>query len=89
MDTREHPRYKGITSWIPRMETTHPIDTTARVRKQDWRAAVDDYNRTVLEHSTIEELVAKKEPLAKKLAAVYDVRLCDRQSAQWLTKKLH
>lgn len=89
MSTEDHPRYKGIKSWIPCFETADPHNEVRLVRKQDWVEAVDEYNRAFLEPSTLEDFLEKKQLLAKKLAAVYEVSLRDCFIGRWLTKRLH
>ncbi|KAI0729771.1 hypothetical protein C8Q72DRAFT_777268 [Fomitopsis betulina] len=73
MSTEDHPRYKGIKSWIPCFEAADPHNEVRLVRKQDWVEAVDEYNRAFLEPSTLEDFLEKKQLLAKKLAAVYEI----------------
>ena len=70
LTTDENSRLKDIKSWIPCMERTHPFE---RVRKRDWQDAVDEYNRALLEPDTLQEFLAKKRLLAKKIAAVHTV----------------
>lgn len=74
------------------MERTHPFE---RVRKRDWQDAVDEYNRALLEPDTLQEFLAKKRLLAKKIAAVHTVRALEHcagrtphEELQQLSKQL-
>ncbi|KAH9917185.1 uncharacterized protein B0H18DRAFT_1035800 [Fomitopsis serialis] len=64
----DHPRYKDLVSWIPRMETQGLAEARIRVRRRDWDAAVDELNRALLEPDTMEQFLAKKRALSDRLA---------------------
>ena len=86
LSTDDHPRYKGIKSWIPRADYTSSIP--APVRKQDWLDAVDEYNRALLEPDTLPEFLAKKQRLAKQVAAMHTVSVPHNPNRQALIEGL-
>lgn len=74
----DHPRYKDLVSWIPRMETQGLAEARIRVRRRDWDAAVDELNRALLEPDTMEQFLAKKRALSDRLATTSKV--CTRST---------
>ncbi|TFY56728.1 hypothetical protein EVJ58_g7461 [Rhodofomes roseus] len=66
-----HPRYKEILAWLPRLEAWD--ETSMRVRKHDWQAAVDEYNRALLEPETMDEFLARKQAVANRLKDLFEL----------------
>ncbi|KZT65306.1 hypothetical protein DAEQUDRAFT_731572 [Daedalea quercina L-15889] len=69
----EYPRYEVLRSWLPHPETFISSDAAMHVRKRDWQAAVDEYNKVLLEPDKMDEYLARKASLAKQLAAMLEL----------------
>ncbi|KAH9939554.1 hypothetical protein B0H21DRAFT_35411 [Amylocystis lapponica] len=71
------PRYSDILAWIPRTEpclrTIHELfRTTTYVKRSEWNAAVNEFNKAALSPTTMEEYMRKKQLLADRLPAVLE-----------------